>query len=219
MPSDGGKPPRNQMQSAASIILTLAYKEPPLSYSPSHPDIGLTFQDTNLPINTTFDVLGWLLSVTSQPLPNATAVDFYLPLVALYARWCRVLAGPDVKLAPPMVHIAWFQDAQRSTAVLLGSTIGKVPAPLKIVNVIGERQRELELVRLTAAKPGQQAQTSGNTVPSPGGTQYVLALGTSADGKFTPSKDPALPPRGTADHIEQGFGQCAETFFYLVARK
>lgn len=221
-PSQGGKPPRHELQTAASFILTLAWnvtsnetsnKDVPLSYSPSLPSIGLAFQGANLPINTMFDALGWLLSVTSVP-PQTESLDrtYYLPLVSLFARWCRVLMG-DVKLAPPMVHVAWFRDAQGRTAVLLGSTIGKVPAPLKIVNVIRERQRELERLGLVAARPGQVAQTKGNTLAR-GGQQYVVVLGEAVDGKFVPSMGESY---GTADEIEKGFGQCAETFFYLVA--
>ena len=135
-------------------------------------------------------MLGWLLSVTNVPAASAEPRTWYLPLLALYAKWCIVLAGNRDGI-PPMVHISWFPGARSQKVVLLGSTIGKIPeldwnknlspetASFKAMTVINERQR------------------------------YMREAG------FVPQKGQEVDIKGVVDG--RGFGICAETFFYLVA--
>lgn len=135
-------------------------------------------------------MLGWLLSVTNIPADSAEPRTWYLQLLALYAKWCIVLAG-NTSSIPPMVHISWFPGAKSQKVVLLGSTIGKIPelnwaepepktASFKAMTIINERQR------------------------------YMTEAG------FVPQKGQEVDIRNAVDG--KGFGICAETFFYLVAQ-
>ncbi|KAF4439604.1 hypothetical protein F53441_12530 [Fusarium austroafricanum] len=46
-----------------------------------------------------FDLLGLFLSLCGPAQPNADKENFYLPLTAMYSRWCRVIG---TKRAPPI---------------------------------------------------------------------------------------------------------------------
>ena len=136
-------------------------------------------------------MLGWLLSVTNIPADNAEPRTWYLQLLALYAKWCIVLAGNREGI-PPMVHISWFPGSKSKKVVLLGSTIGKIPeldwagpqpttASFKAMTIINERQEHMR------------------------------------DAGFVPQQDQEVNIQNAEDG--KGFGICAETFFYLVARE
>ncbi|KAH6632438.1 hypothetical protein F5144DRAFT_603180 [Chaetomium tenue] len=42
-----------------------------------------------------YDVLGYLLATLGKEPPNANKQSFYLPLTAMYAKWCSTLCGRD----------------------------------------------------------------------------------------------------------------------------
>ncbi|KAL8772445.1 MAG: hypothetical protein Q9209_002396 [Squamulea sp. 1 TL-2023] len=70
-------------------------------------DLSLCFEDVEFPVNTIFDILGWIMSITWRTAPatgSSTSRNFFMPLLALYARWCRVIS-----------HVE---------RIILGSTIG-----------------------------------------------------------------------------------------------
>ena len=67
-------------------------------------DVYLGYGDTFQTGQTVYDALGWVLSVTALPEagPEARLSSkehmerfFYLPLLAVYGRWCRILTFPD----------------------------------------------------------------------------------------------------------------------------
>lgn len=99
-----------------------------------------------LPTSTAFDMLGWVMSVTAKasvdpkgsPGENPNALNFYLPLLALYANWCRKLAfaepGGTGKEIPRMVHLAYTgphadfgpnATSRSHLSVLIGATVGE----------------------------------------------------------------------------------------------
>lgn len=86
-------------------------------------DYDVNFGNTQLPVRTVFDALGWVLSITATvdaegPL---TPSNFYLPLMGLYAKWCDTLMDGDYQ--PTMLHIAWWGQPGEEK-VLLGATPG-----------------------------------------------------------------------------------------------
>jgi hypothetical protein len=84
----------------------------------------LTIENVQLPMTTIYDFLGWLLSkLFSENIPDSerTAEDLYLPLLAMYSRWCAVIANVVKFKSLPMVHIAWWGNK-----TLLGATVGTV---------------------------------------------------------------------------------------------
>lgn len=50
------------------------------------------FCGVKLMAQTSFDLLGWVLSVTAEPSRTATELDYYLPLLSMYAKWCATVA-------------------------------------------------------------------------------------------------------------------------------
>jgi hypothetical protein len=136
-----------------------------LIFADDHTTKDLTLQPfcgTLLDTFTVFDLLGWLLSVTARPLvpPNTPMTDFnfYLPLCALFAKWCATISHAckqDVDTAlgsevPPMVSIAYWTFPQKTTLarftatpgsryMLLGATLGAAVARTQIF--VPQRQR------------------------------------------------------------------------------
>ncbi|CAF9913914.1 MAG: hypothetical protein HETSPECPRED_001693 [Heterodermia speciosa] len=208
-PGNNGEPPESQITATAELLLELISKDQLVlnkdgtaspaekantkkatTFEPRKDGIGFSFEGVDLPDNTVLDLLGWLLSVTNIPADSAEPRTWYLQLLALYAKWCIVLAGNKSGI-PPMVHISWFPGAKSQKVVLLGSTIGKIPelnwaepapktASFKAMTIINERQR------------------------------YMIEAG------FVSQQGQEVDIRNAVDG--QGFGICAETFFYLVAR-
>lgn len=92
-------------------------------YSYLDQPLALQYKGEQLPVNTTFDVLERILSVCGSGPPGATAKNYYLPMLALYSKWCSVLGGSRFK---GMTHItcpqtpcsqAWtFFSARRSAS-------------------------------------------------------------------------------------------------------
>ena len=136
-------------------------------------------------------MLGWLLSVTNIPADSAEPHTWYLQLLALYAKWCNVLAGTRNNILP-MVHISWFPDSRGGKVVLLGSTIGIIPE----LNWAKPQTNTASLRAMTIVNERQMYMREAGFVPQP---DQEVNIQNAVEGK--------------------GFGICAETFFYLVARK
>jgi hypothetical protein len=92
------------------------------------------FDNVTLPLNTVYDYLGWIMSISWRKYGQRIGSNnrnYYLPLLSLYAKWCRLL-GQRTRDKNSMVHIAWFTNRAGSadtadtpiTPILLGSTIG-----------------------------------------------------------------------------------------------
>lgn len=86
-------------------------------------DYDVNFGNTQLPVRTIFDALGWVLSITAtvDAEDALTPSNFYLPLMGLYAKWCDTLMDGDYQ--PTMLHIAWWGKSGEEK-VLLGATPG-----------------------------------------------------------------------------------------------
>lgn len=100
-------------------------------------DLDIMFDNVRLPLNTVYDYLGWIMSISWRKYGQRIGSNnrnYYLPLLSLYAKWCRLL-GKRTRDKNSMVHIAWFTNRAGSadtadtpitpiTPILLGSTIG-----------------------------------------------------------------------------------------------
>jgi hypothetical protein len=74
-----------------------------------------------------YDLLGLFLSFMG-PAPNgATKRNFYLPITAVYGRWCRQIAGEDpgggVGDHPYMFQCTWCVRSGQPTRFSLGSSL------------------------------------------------------------------------------------------------
>ena len=91
----------------------------------TYPDqpLALPSKGEQFPVNTAFDVLGWILSVWGPGPPGATAKNYSLPMIALYSKWSSVLGGSR---SEGMTHITWFPNSKsNSTDILFGATLGQ----------------------------------------------------------------------------------------------
>ncbi|KAL9105756.1 MAG: hypothetical protein Q9227_009104 [Pyrenula ochraceoflavens] len=151
------------------------------------------YDGVELPLNTVYDSLGWIMSTANaNQAPASTARNYYLPLLALYAKWCRLL-GPNDNNA--MVHIAWFNDTAVPHRVLLGSTIG-VPN-LDSVNTTMSVRRSENLAKATnTARERQHYLNDVARLQCPPGSSEISEQGLSQGGNY---------------------GCCAETFFFIYA--
>ena len=122
-------------------------------------ETGLWFMGEMIEAYTVYDLLGWVMSVTATPVPPpglaVTEQTFYLPYLALFARWCILLAetcvtdrNPNVKgtdkiknrkAVPAMVTVVYVEAQDISQlrppsagaqpaypVLLLGSTLGLI---------------------------------------------------------------------------------------------
>ncbi|KAG2038180.1 hypothetical protein BDR03DRAFT_999527 [Suillus americanus] len=90
--------------------------------------LTVNYQGTNFELKTLFDLVGWIFSVTGQIPEDATAANYYYPLVILYCQWCRTLCANEEK-EPQMVQITWFiQGLEGTKRVCIGSALDR-PGP------------------------------------------------------------------------------------------
>lgn len=111
-----------------------------------------------------------------------------------------------------MVHISWFKGAGGKTLVLLGSTIGSIASPLRQGTVEQERQHEL----IEADFKPRDGQLVNFTKDAAHPNPIVIRSGKVVDKVFKLD-----PLENEEEWIKSGagYGLCAETFFYLVARR
>lgn len=85
----------------------------------------LPFEGVPLPMSTIFDYLAWLFSIlgsADKAGADRNESNFYLPVLALFSRWCTVISSSLKSDALPMVHISWWD-----TRILFGVTLGEFP--------------------------------------------------------------------------------------------
>jgi hypothetical protein len=77
-----------------------------------------------------YDLLGLFLLFMSPAPDGATKRNFYLPMTAVYGRWCRQIAGGDPRNGvcdlPYMFQCTWsipFDNSGRPTRFFLGSSL------------------------------------------------------------------------------------------------
>jgi hypothetical protein len=125
----------------------------------------LAFDGVDLPMITIYDYLAWLLSVLGSSEPESvekTAQNYYLPLLALFSRWCTIISSLIKFGSLPMVHIAWWDKN-----VLLGATLGDVPywpspAAIKQKIYIQPRQTIMDGLGFQQPPPVEEKQNYGH---------------------------------------------------------
>jgi hypothetical protein len=73
-----------------------------------------------------YDLLGLFLSVMGSAPDDATKRNFYLPMTAVYGRWCRQIAGDPsggVGNHPYMFQCTWCIRSGQPTRFFLGSSL------------------------------------------------------------------------------------------------
>jgi hypothetical protein len=99
------------------------------SVFPDGDPLVVSYQGTDFELETLFDLVGWIFSVTGQIPKDATAANYYYPLVILYCQWCRTLSA-NSKKEPQMVQITWFSQGS-TKRVCIGSNLDKPKKPRK----------------------------------------------------------------------------------------
>jgi len=181
--------------------LSKAADQQAANQTPEPPGFVLPFLGIPVAALTIYDLLGWLLSVTTSPPPSLSGAQplelgYYLPLLSMYAKWVLVFseecnsdrevssgtpAKQDIAAQPGMVSIAYFDLSKaggasgpdKGTCVMLGSTIGN------------------PIARPTTIMTNRQQEMSELYVPD--------------------HPQPSLQPTA--------FGKCAETAFWIFARR
>lgn len=185
----------------------------------------------NLPVRTLFDTIGWILSITAVPADGgvATQNNFYLPLLALFGKWCYTLLPKD-EAQPDMIHISWTKEV-----TIIGATPG---GDEDIANGSEEVYAEQEPKKKSKkAAPPEQKEPLKRTKGAPKGTdkakyKYEGHRGTDVIGARQQAlRDLKVPPppghernlvnaakEGTSTYGVEGssrYGVCAETFAYI----
>ncbi|KAG2337069.1 hypothetical protein BDR05DRAFT_1063454 [Suillus weaverae] len=93
------------------------------SIFPDGAALTVSYQGTNFELETLFDLVGWIFSVTGTTPDDATPANYYYPLIILYSQWCRTLCAKTEK-APQMVQITWFPQ-EGIKRVCLGSNLDR----------------------------------------------------------------------------------------------
>jgi hypothetical protein len=104
--------------------------------------VEVHFDGAKLILDTMFNCLGWILSITAHPAkPDVplTEEEFSLPLLGLYGKWIEVLIRktPGLKTGvltrtefPAMIQISYWLDMKtKALRTLLASTPGKGAPP------------------------------------------------------------------------------------------
>ncbi|KAG2335384.1 hypothetical protein BDR05DRAFT_1006869 [Suillus weaverae] len=118
-------PTRESFPKVVERIKTLQKKN---SIFPDGPALTVSYQGTNFELETLFDLVGWIFSVTGKTPDDATPANYYYPLVILYSQWCLTLCVKKEK-APQMVQITWFPQ-ESAKRVCLGGNLDR-PLPLR----------------------------------------------------------------------------------------
>ncbi|KIJ67983.1 hypothetical protein HYDPIDRAFT_107544 [Hydnomerulius pinastri MD-312] len=84
----------------------------------------VNYQGTIFNLETKYDLVGWIFSVTGPTPANSTVTNYFYPLTALYCHFCTMIATGKAKI-PQMVQITWFTQAGVGR-VNLGCNLDKV---------------------------------------------------------------------------------------------
>jgi hypothetical protein len=189
-----------------------------------------TFEGVLLPVSTIFDSLGWVLSITAKPKPGTEEVtekNFFLPLAAVFAQWCRTLIPR--KYAPTMIHLAYWKDvATGKLLTLLGSTPGSAAPTHGLVDtafaVAKKTAREkAEKAAKDAGKTAVEIKKAGKAAKvTQSARSYVFIrerqnLLKEVDLKPTKGLEDEQEVDKSGNEMDIGYGRCAETFFYIWA--
>ena len=81
-----------------------------------------------IPFASLFDILGLFLSSISLAPSSSTTRNFYLPLTAMYAKWCITLGN----CTPTMLNCTWAVAGQARDRFFLGASLKGYNAPSSI---------------------------------------------------------------------------------------
>ncbi|KIJ59877.1 hypothetical protein HYDPIDRAFT_117970 [Hydnomerulius pinastri MD-312] len=70
-----------------------------------------------------FDLLGVFLSLMGPAPSNATAKNYYLPLVVIYSKWCTLIS-PETNQSPTITQITWTKEKDQFYPFLGASSRG-----------------------------------------------------------------------------------------------
>ena len=183
----------------------------------------LPFMDEFVGATTIFDLLGWLMSVTANPDPppntTATELNFHLPYLTLFARWCVLLSNvcvadrkadikgsatkQDQKAIPVMVSTAYF-DYYHIGMTPQPST---EPRPLSHPIVFMGAALGLSSAKSIWAWPARLRSLR----------KFYYIPKTSVDKETRPSSLPDIAPSTPAEREVIQYGACAETIFWILA--
>ncbi|KAF9222765.1 hypothetical protein BS17DRAFT_180693 [Gyrodon lividus] len=86
--------------------------------------LPVNYQGAIFNLETMFDLVGWIFSVTGANPANANVTNYFYPLIVLYCHFCARLASN--RRQPYMVQITWFTQGGTGR-VILGSNLDNVP--------------------------------------------------------------------------------------------
>ncbi|KAF8637232.1 hypothetical protein AX17_002963 [Amanita inopinata Kibby_2008] len=101
--------------------------------------IKYKYQGIEFGLETLFDIVGWIFSVTGTTPTGANNQNYYWPLGALYFVFCRRLINNQAK-DPSLIQLTYFQQKDNVWRVAVGATMDRP-----------KRQRK-ETARLNRAK-------------------------------------------------------------------
>ncbi|KAH7928816.1 hypothetical protein BV22DRAFT_170524 [Leucogyrophana mollusca] len=115
------------------------------------PPLSVTYQKTEFKLETIFELVGWIFSVTGTSPSNANRNNYYYPLAALYCVFWRRLTekttiDPPLKHDPNMVQMTWFTQGGK-TRICISSTLDGIG--LKPFKDAAQLRRQDDLIKST----------------------------------------------------------------------
>lgn len=94
---------------------------------------------------TIFDLMGWIFSAANKPPSTADRDNYYLPLAAIYAKFCRLISMMYEEYRedpqPHMIALAYFTWNNGNHGVILGASLVRP----RVKNSAGVKDHEQEL--------------------------------------------------------------------------
>ncbi|KAH7928660.1 hypothetical protein BV22DRAFT_184460 [Leucogyrophana mollusca] len=117
------------------------------------PPLSVTYQKTEFKLETIFDLIGWMFSVTGTSPDKANRNNYYYPLAALYCVFWRRLTekttiNPPLQHDPSMVQMTWFTQGGK-TRICISSTLDGINRDLKDSKNAARLRRQDELIKFT----------------------------------------------------------------------
>ncbi|KAG2748834.1 hypothetical protein P692DRAFT_20819074 [Suillus brevipes Sb2] len=123
-------------ESFSKVVERIKFLQKRSTIFPDGSALTASYQGTDFGLETLYDLVGWIFSVTGNTPGDATAANYYYPLIVLYCQWCRTLCG-KVEKEPQMVQITWFPQGS-TIRVCIG---GNLDRPKKLRKDIARTNR------------------------------------------------------------------------------
>ena len=98
-----------------------------------NPPLQVRYQNTMFMLESMYDLVGWIFSVTGTTPASATRENYYYPLAGLYSIFCRQLIG-EVTNEPQMVQLSFFTQMVSGAStgrIVIGATLDELPNKIK----------------------------------------------------------------------------------------